>query len=318
MNIIYLGSGELGIHSLNALYNSDHNLQLLVTQPPHPAGRGKKRRQTPVAQWAQKHSLDLIESENVNSAETLNRIAGLKPDLIVVIAFGQKLCRKLTEMPPKGSVNVHASLLPAYRGAAPVNWAIINGEQKTGISIITLAEKMDAGKILSQAETPIKPEECAGELHDRLAEMASPLLLNTIRDISEQRAVYTPQDDSQATLAPKLKKKDGYLDFSEPAEVLERKIRGLWPWPEASANYVSFKNGKSTRVIIAEADVVPTGQPASQAGELDRNLNTVCGRDALRIKKIKPAGGKLMDFRAFANGRHSCPGDYFREIKTLR
>lgn len=315
MRIVYLGSGELGIRCLNALARSAHNLRFIVTQPARQAGRGRKPRPTPVARWADEHSIPFVEMDDVNTSENIDSIAAVEPDLIVVIAFGQKIGNELTKLSPKGAINVHASLLPKYRGAAPINWAIINGETETGVSIITLAEKMDAGQILSQAQTDIRPDETAGQLHDRLAELAAPLLSNTVDQIADGTAVYTEQDHSKATLAPKLKKTDGFLDFAEPAEVLARKIRGLWPWPGASADYVSKKTGKSIRVNIAMAQPVATSNPAKlPAGAFDEDLNVVCGENALKITKIKPAGSPLMDFKAFVNGRQTQPGDCLVKI----
>jgi methionyl-tRNA formyltransferase len=253
-----------------------------------------------------------IETEDVNTASTIERIAALQSDLIVVIAFGQKIGNELIKLPTKGAINVHASLLPKYRGAAPINWAIINGETETGISIITLAEKMDAGDILGQFATEIKPDETAGQLHDRLARMAATLLLETIDKIADNSAVYTEQDHSRATLAPKLKKSDGFLNFNDSAESLAGKILGLWPWPGASATYTSKKTAKSLRVTIAMARVVRTSNPAHlQPGTLDENLNVICGEDALKIVKIKPDGSGLMDFKDFINGRQTRPGDMF-------
>ncbi|MHC4431849.1 MAG: methionyl-tRNA formyltransferase [Planctomycetota bacterium] len=315
MNIVYLGSGRFGIECLNALSPSDHDLKLIVTQPAQQAGRGRKSRPTPVACWADEHSIPFVATNNVNTSEKVEQIAGCEPDLIVVIAFGQKISGELTDLPPKGAINVHASLLPKYRGAAPINWAIINGETSTGISIITLAERMDAGQILSQAKIDIGGDETAGQLHDRLAELAAPLLSKTIDQIAAGTAVYDEQDDSQATLAPKLKKTDGFLDFAEPAKTIARKIRGFWPWPGASANYISEKTGKSVRVNIAMAEPVETSNPPGLvAGTLDEKLNINCGENALKITRIKPAGSPLMDFKDFANGRQTRPGDLFTKI----
>jgi methionyl-tRNA formyltransferase len=314
MKIVYLGSGEFGLEFLDALSTSEHDLRFIVTQPPNPAGRGRKSHPTPVACWAKAHSTPFIEVDNVNASEVVEKIAGYEPDLIVVIAFGQKIGNELINLPPKGSINVHASLLPKYRGAAPINWAIINGETKTGISIITLAEKMDAGKILAQSQTDIAANETAGQLHDRLAKIAAPLLLKTIDQIADGTAVYIEQDHANATLAPKLKKSDGFLDFAEPAEILARKIRGFWPWPGASADYISKKTGKSVRVTMALAKAMSVSQPMLPAGTLDENLNVVCSSGVLEIKKIKPAGSALMDFKDFANGRHTEPGDLFLKI----
>ena len=320
MKIVYLGSGEFGIQCLNVLAKSKHGLQFIVTQPPHPAGRGRKTRSTPVAVWANANSVPFIETEDVNTPDNIEKIADYQPDLIVSVAFGQKISNELIHLPPKGgfppggitAINVHASLLPKYRGASPINWAIINGEIETGISIITLVEKMDAGQILAQEKTEILPDETAGQLHDRLAQIAAPLLIKTIDRIADGTVSYTEQDHSQATLAPKLKKSDGFLDFKELAEVLVRKIRGFWPWPGASAIYSSKNAQKSLRVIIAKAQVVETSKPVGlPAGTLDENLNVICGRDALKIAEIKPDGSRLMDFADFVNGQHTQPGDIF-------
>ena len=175
MNIAYLGSGEFGLPCLGALRESRHGLTLVVTQPPQPWGRGRQRRATRVAQWAEAHAEPFVETDNVNAPEVVERVAAGRPDIIVVIAFGQKVGAELLQLPPKGAINVHASLLPRLRGAAPINWALIRGESETGLSIITLAERMDAGDIVAQCSTPIDEHETAGELHDRLAQMAAPL-----------------------------------------------------------------------------------------------------------------------------------------------
>jgi methionyl-tRNA formyltransferase len=312
MRIAYLGSGGFGLQCLNALVQSSHILDFIVTQPPRQAGRGRKPTPTPVADWAKTSSVPFIETEDANTPQMLQKIAGYKPDLIVVVAFGQKIGNELIKLPPEGAINVHASLLPKYRGAAPINWAIISGETETGICIITVAEKMDAGDILGQVATEIKPDETAEQLHDRLAKLAAPLLLETIDKIAEGSVIYTTQDHSKATLAPKLKKSDGTLDFAESAELLQRKIRGLWPWPGASAMYISKKTAKSLRATFAMAQVVKTSNPAHlPPGTLDENLNVICGEDALKIIKIKPDGSGLMDFKDFINGRQTRPGDMF-------
>ncbi len=325
MRIVYLGSGEFGIECLNALAKSSHSLAFIVTQPPQLAGRGRKARPTPVARWADANSIPYMESDSVNAPSDTEIIAENQPDLIVVVAFGQKIGGELINLPPKGAINVHASLLPKYRGAAPINWAIVNGERQTGISIIALVEKMDAGDILAQQECEIGPDETAGQLHDRLAQVAAPLLLKTIDKIEEGSVVYTGQDHLKVTLAPKLKKSDAFLDFGEPAESLRRKILGFWPWPGASAVYVSQKSkpprllaqqARGQQVMIAEAKVVQSPNKAGLAvGVLDENLDIICGRDALRVTRIKPAGGSLMDFRDFVNGRGTQPGDMFVKIE---
>jgi len=315
MKTVYLGSGEFGVECLNALAGSSHSLEFIVTQPAHPAGRGRKPKPTPVACWANTHSIPFTETQDVNAPAIIDKIAEFGAELIIVIAFGQKVGNELINLPPKGAINVHASLLPKYRGAAPINWTIINGESQTGISIITLAEKMDAGKILAQAKTNIGADETAGQLHDRLAQLAAPLLLKTLKQIADGTAIYTEQDHSKATFAPKLKKSDGFLDFADSAKSLRRKILGFWPWPGASAIYISKKTSKSQRVTIAMAEVIETSNPTGlSAGTLDENLSVICGEDALKIIKIKPANRSLMDFTAFVNGWQTRPGDLFMKI----
>jgi methionyl-tRNA formyltransferase len=315
MRIVYFGNGEFGLNCLDAVRASRHHIALIVTQPPNPAGRGRKTSPTPIAQWAESHSIPVLETDNVNDSIAFGKISAYNPDLILVIAFGQKVGKELVNLPPKGSINVHASLLPKYRGAAPINWTIVNGETKTGVSIITLADKMDAGKILAQTQMDIAPDETAGSLHDKLAELAAPLLLETIDKIDANTAVYVEQDDALATIAPKLTKSDGNIDFSESALVLERKIRGLWPWPGTSANYICRDTGKSVRVTFAMAQVIKISHPASLVpGTVDENLNIICGENALKIIKIKPSGSSLMDFKSFINGHHIKPGDSFVKI----
>jgi methionyl-tRNA formyltransferase len=288
----------------------------MVTQPPLRAGRGRKARPTPVASWAKEHDAACIETENVNTPAAVEKITGYEPDVIVVIAFGQKVGNELINAPPKGAINVHASLLPKYRGAAPINWAIVKGEARTGISIISLAERMDAGDILAQAEIDIAPNETAGQLHDRLAQIAAPLLIETLDQIEAGAAAYVQQDHSKATLAPKIKKSDGFIDFDEPAETLKRKILGFWPWPGASAIYLSKATRKSQRVTIAMAHVVEASDAdGSTPGTLDAKLNVTCAKDALKITKIKPAGAAVMSFKAFVNGRQTRPGDTFSKIQ---
>jgi methionyl-tRNA formyltransferase len=316
MNIVYLGSGEFGVPCLDALKASGHNLALVVTQPPNPSGRGRKLCSTPVGSWAQSHDLPCLPAENVNNPDISERLASAKPDVMVVIAFGQKIGKPLVQLPPKGAINVHASLLPKYRGAAPINWAIVRGETETGVSIITLADKIDAGDVLAQSGTPIGANETAGELHDRLAKLAAPLLIDTLARIEAGTAVYTKQDDTQVTFAPKLRKSDGFVDFAEPAETLALKIRGFWPWPAASAVHVSQRTGQAIRLVIAGAECVRTpGDNQQTPGLFDDSLNVVCGRDRLKITRIKPAGSELMEFRAFVNGWHVRPGDRLMKVE---
>lgn len=315
MRIVFLGSGGFGLNCLSEIMFSQHSLELIVTQPAQHAGRGKKTTPTEVAYWAMEHNIDFVEAGNVNDAETIQKIKSHRPDLIVVIAFGQKISPDVINIAKYKAINVHSSALPKYRGAAPINWAIINGETETGVSIISLAQKMDSGQVLSMIKTKIEENELAGQLHDRLAVLAGPLLIKTIDQIANGTAVYQEQEHDKATLARKLKKSDGYLDFSYDAETLHNMIRGLWPWPGASTDYICRKSGKCTRVTIAQAEVVKSETSKYGQGMLDENLNVVCGKDCLKILKIKPAGKSTMDFKAFANGRATEAGDLFLKIE---
>ncbi len=318
MNIVYLGSGRFGLPCLDAMARSRHRICLVVTQPVHLAGRGRKPTPTPVDKWAAENSIPVIEAPDVNDPQIVSRIAECKPDLIVVIAFGQKISGKVIALAPKGAINVHASLLPKYRGAAPINWAIANGETETGITIITIAERMDAGDIVADTKVPVNPEETAGDLGERLAKLAAPLLVTTVDRIAAGTAVYKKQDESQVTRAPKLQKSDGFLDFAEPAELLHRKILGFWPWPGAAALYESKKSGRAERVIFAKSEILRMANPENlPPGTIDENLNVLCGQNRLQIVQLKPENSRLMSFADFVNGRHVSPGDRFVKIDVV-
>jgi methionyl-tRNA formyltransferase len=320
MKITFFGSAQFGIASLQAIKDSAHTLTAVFTQPAQPAGRGRKLTPTPVADWAKQNSIACIETENINAPEMAEKVSACGGDLLVVIAFGQKIANHVIKLHPKGAINVHASLLPKYRGAAPINRAIMNGETETGITIITLADRMDAGKILIHAKTSITPDDCAQTLHDKLASISPPLLIETIDKIDSGKAIYTPQDDTAATFAPKLTKADGYIDWTASATSIVNQIRGLWPQPGAQADFVSAKTKKCCRVTFAAASAVQcTAENKTQFGILDQNLNIISADGAVTIHKLIPAGKTLMNFKDFVNGRKVEPGDMFLPIdKTGR
>jgi methionyl-tRNA formyltransferase len=316
MKIVFLGSGHIGLTSLVALADSKrHELVGIFTQPSRKAGRSRKLTPTPVAEWAEANKIDCVEAEDINSAEMLERIASCGADLMVVIAFGQFISQKAINIQPKRAINVHGSLLPKYRGAGPVNWAVINGDKKSGVSIITVESKMDTGDVLGMAEIDIAPDDTAGSLHDTLAVLAPDVLLKAIDQIEDGTAVYEKQDESKATSAPKLKKSDGYIDFSSPAEVICNKIRGFWSWPGAQTDFVCGKTKKCVRVTFALAEVVRSDESSGRFGILDDELNIICGKDKLKILRLKPSGSELMDFKDFVNGRALKPGDLFLSIE---
>jgi methionyl-tRNA formyltransferase len=316
MRIVYFGSGDFGLDCLNALRDSKHVLEFILTQPARAAGRGRRTTPTAVACWAQQYGISCVETADASDPAIIERVRSANPDLILVIAFGQKICDELLELAPKGMINVHSSLLPKYRGAAPINWAVINGDEETGVTIATVTKQWDAGAVLAQTKTKIEPDETADVLGSRLAALAAPVLIETLYKIENGSAAYCEQDHSKATLAPKLKKSDGYIDFDAPAESIRNAIRGLWPWPGASANFVSQATGKMCRVtfemaVAADSTVSKGGAP----GSLDDNLNVVCADGLLKVTRIKPAGKKSMTFKAFVNGHRVAANDRFVKIE---
>lgn len=319
MKIVYFGSSSFGIPSLEALRLSRHELAHVFTQPARPTGRGKKVRPTDVEFWARDHNFPFTEAQNVNAPDMLEKIRTLDADLLVVIAFGQYISQKLITLLPNGAINVHGSLLPEYRGAAPIHHAILDGKTETGITIITLAREMDAGFMLAKAATPIEPEDNAGTVHDRLANLAAPVLLETIEKIEQGTAEYTPQDDSKATFASKLTKEMGRIDFHQPVEVIFNKIRGLWPWPGAQAEFQKQNGSTKEKVLLAESRILDTvKQSHLEPGTLDADLNIVCRPGLLRLQRLRPAGKAMMNFRDFVNGRHIEPGDRFLSVRQSK
>lgn len=313
LKIIYFGSAQFGIPCLEAIHHSRHELAGVFTQPARPAGRHRsKPHHTDVDVWCSQNNVSCVEAENINTQETVQRVATLGADLLVVIAFGQKISQEVVALQKHGAVNVHASLLPKYRGAAPIHWAIMNGETETGVSIITLADKMDAGLILAQDKVDILPDETVKCVHDKLSELSVPVLMGTIEQIADGSVTYRQQDASLVSKAPKLHKNIGYIDWSKPAVQIANQVRALWPWPAAETVYVCSKTGKNWRVGIARARTVERARkPGDITGTLDENLHVICGENALQILELKPAGSRLMDFESYVNGHQCSAGDLF-------
>jgi len=322
MRIVFCGGGDFGLNSLRWLAGSEHDVVLVVTQPPRPAGRGRKVVRTAISELAETLGLACLETADINTPEHTARIRHLEPDIIVVIALGQKIGPELLRVPHCRTINLHSSLLPKYRGAAPINWAIINGETETGLTVIELNEQWDAGEMLGQARTPIGAEETAGELHDRLAAMGPDLLAEVLENIARGTITPLPQNHALASRAPKLKKADGAIDWSREAAVLRNQIHGMWPWPGAQC--LLLQGGKNTpeTILLARARTPDTPDeesvkvrvmpgPAPRPGELLDDLTIQCGRSRLQLLEVKPAGGRLMSFADFVNGRRLKPRDRF-------
>lgn len=302
MNIIFSGSGEFGLPSLQALLAAGHTIVQLFTQPDRPAGRGKKLTPTPIGAYAEAHKLPVIKTANIN-------LEPLRPaDVMVVIAFGQKIGPHVVNHPRLGSVNLHASRLPKYRGAAPINWAILNGETTTGNSIIRLAEKMDAGAILARSQITIDPLEIAGEVHDRLAADGAPLLLEVLQDLSTGAAIEQPQDDSQATLAPKLNRQATIIDFSHPAAQICNQIRGLFPWPGCRVKLLDPDGKEQARVTLMRAIPQVASPTNASPGTIVGPDTIAVGNGSIQLLDLQPQGKRPMSLADFRNGHPWRPG----------
>lgn len=312
MRIIFIGSGAFAIPTLQWLARSEHELPLAITQPARGAGRGRKTARTPVAAIAEELGLDVLEAEDVNTPDVSARLRSLEAHVGLVIAFGQKLGQGLIDSLPGGFINLHASLLPRYRGAAPINWAIIRGEERSGCTVFRITERMDAGPILATRWTLIKPEETAGELHDRLAGVgvdAVQAALAMYADASDPQG--TPQDDTEATTAPKLTKTDGLVRFDQSARAVANHICGMTPWPGARAKFES-RDGRWENVHLLRARPSEDPSPATIApGAIDARCYVAAGDGFVEILEVKPSSGRVMSWRDYVNGRHVAEGDSF-------
>lgn len=297
--IIFAGSGAFGLPTLQALVAAKHEIIQVITQPDRPAGRGRKLTPTPIGQFAIENNLPLIRTENINQ---LSLPAG---DVMVVVAFGQKIAPHQVNHSRLGSINLHASLLPKYRGAAPINWAILSGETETGNSVIRLAEKMDAGAILGQSHLAIDPIETAGELHDRLAIDGGPLIMRVLEELASGKALEETQNEAQATLAPKLTRQNTIINFNQPAEKIARQIHGLYPWPGCRVKI--FQNeSEIARLTLVRAKAV-TDPPSVSPGIINPTGAIGCNESLLQVIEVQPEGKTPMSLAAYQNG-HRWPG----------
>jgi methionyl-tRNA formyltransferase len=313
MRIVFFGSGQFAVPSLRWLINSPHEVALVVTQPDRPAGRGKQLLPTPVAERAIEDGVPLERCQDVNQPEFIERARQLRPDIGIVIAFGQKILAPLREAFPSQCVNLHASLLPKFRGAGPIQASILAGENKTGVSVFRLVDRMDAGPVLVRRETMIGPYETAGELHDRLCRVGCDAIDATLQlHATEPLPPGEPQDETQASKAPKLKKSDGFLRFDEPAEQIALRCRAMWPWPGARCRYVSAE-GRAEEIAISAVTAIP--QSAALApGTVTDVLTVATGAGTLELHTVQPAGKRAMGWQEFVNGRHVRAGDRMESI----
>lgn len=300
MRIVFFGSPPTALPSLNALLSAGHEIKLIITQPDKPAGRGKKLTPPAVKVFARDHGLPYLQPERIRKDEkVLETIKEASPDINIVVAYGQIIPAPIIYLPPLKSLNIHFSLLPRYRGAAPVQWAILNGERFTGITIFQLTEKMDEGPILSQEVVPILPRENAHELETRMSHIGAQLLIKTLEKINILEL--KEQDHSLATYAPKLTKEQGRINWQETAEAVDRKVRAFYGWPGA----FTFINGQ--RLEIISGQITQGLMPAARPGEvvqLDKSgIYVCCGQKTFYlIEQVKPEGRKEMSAHSFSLG----------------
>lgn len=309
MRVIFMGTPDFAVASLQALI-AHHQVLAVVTQPDKRKGRGKAIIYSPVKEEALKAGIPVLQPEKVRDEDFIRQLEELEPEVIVVAAFGQILPEKILDMPPFGCLNIHASLLPAYRGAAPIQWAVINGEKETGLTIMYMEKGLDTGDMIEKEVVPVDPKETGESLHDKLAEKSGPLILRVLDEISAGRAKRTRQDDSASSYAPMLSKKTGHIDWSKDAASIERLVRGLNSWPSA---YTFFK-GKTLK--IWDCDVEEANDPErvreGTVTEVARNSFTVgTGRGLLVVKEVQLQGKRRMPVRDFLLGHNLEPGYIF-------
>jgi len=314
MRIAFAGSGPFGLPSLGALLEGGQDVVLVVTQPDRPAGRGRLLQVGPVARFARHRNLPLLQPEDVNVSDVVQQIRDLVPDLLVVIAFGQKVGNDLLALPRHGAINLHASLLPKFRGAAPINWALIMGEIETGLSVIRMTDRIDAGDILGQRATGIEPNETASELAERLSGLGARLVTEVVREIPLEEVESRRQNESQATLAPRLKKSDGAIDWGRSAREIHNRVRGVTPWPGASSVLAAKGGRKAVRLVISRTALTERPARGESGTVLDagpEGIDVATARGVVRILEVTPAGKRTMSAADFVNGYRVGPGAAF-------
>lgn len=305
MRIIFMGTPEFAVPSLKALTESQDEVVAVVCQPDKPVGRKKELTKPPVKIFAESLNIPVLQPEKIrNNEEFLESLKKLEPDLICVAAYGKILPKSILDLPEQGCINVHSSLLPKYRGAAPINWAVINGEAITGVSTMLMDEGMDTGDILLTEEITIKPDDTSQTLTESLSELGSSLLIKTIEQLKTEGLKPVKQDDGKATTAPILKKDYGLIDWSKTAEQIRNQIRGLLPWPVAYTHL----NGKMLKIYEAEISG-ESGSPGSVIRADKNGLIVGCGDKCLNLIKVQLEGNKKMDTRSFVTGRKVREGD---------
>ena len=300
MKILFMGTPEFAVPSLNALLGAGHTVCGVFTQPDKPKNRGMKLLPSPVKVCALSHEIPVFQPAKMRDGEALGYLRELDPELIVVAAYGKILPSEILDYPVKGCINVHSSLLPKYRGAAPINWAILNGEAVTGVTIMHMAPALDAGDIIAQVSTPIGADETAPTLTARLAELGAELLVSAVEAIGAGTAARTPQDEAGSTYAPMLSRELSPMDWNKPARTLHDQVRGLLPWPAAVAEFGGIRcKVFSTDIPLQTTDAAPG--TILEAGK--RGIDIACGGGTvLHIDELQADGGKRMKAADYLRG----------------
>ena len=305
MRIIYMGTPDFAVNALEKIVEAGHEVVACYTQPDKPKGRGKALQPTPVKVRAMAHDIPVYQPVKLRDQENVDVISEYAPDAIVVAAYGQILPESILNIPRYGCINIHASLLPKYRGAAPIERAIIYGEKETGVTTMYMAKGLDTGDMIEQSIVPIENDDTGESLTDKLAACGAELIISTLKKLENGTAVRTPQDDSKSCYAAMLSKDMGHIDFLQPAEQIERLVRGLQPWPCAFTSI----NGKNVKIYGAKVVDAPCGiAPGQIVNVTKKSFAIACGTNALQITRLQPEGKKIMDTAAFLAGNKLSEG----------
>ncbi|MBE5944483.1 MAG: methionyl-tRNA formyltransferase [Lachnospiraceae bacterium] len=297
MKVIYMGTPDFAVYGLKAIVEAGHEVVAVITQPDKAKGRSKALVPTPVKKQAIEYNIPVYQPEKIKEESVVKMIEDYAPEVIVVAAYGQILPESILNIPPYGCINIHASLLPKYRGAAPIEWSIIDGEEKTGVTTMYMEKGLDTGDMIEKVEIAITSGDTGATLHDKLAVAGGQLIVTTLDSLKNNTATRTKQDDSLSCYASMLNKDMGNIDFTKDAASIERLMRGLNPWPCA---YTRLE-GKTIKLF--KADVVEKqGNPGEIIEVTKKTFTVACGKDALCIKELQPEGKKPMDTVAFLNG----------------
>ena len=308
MRVIFMGTPDFAVGTLEEIIKAGHEVVLVVSQPDKAVGRSKALRYTPVKACAFEHGIEVYQPQKVRDSECIERLRTYHPDIIIVEAFGQIIPRAILDMPRYGCVNVHASLLPKYRGAAPIQWAVIDGEKETGVTTMMMDVGLDTGDILETKVIPLDPKETSGSLFEKLSEAGGPLILSTLEKLEKGTITRTPQGESGTSYAKMLTKTLGDINWTMSATAIERLIRGLNPWPSA----YTFYNGKTLKIWDADVleEAVPTDAVPGQVLQADKHGFTVAaGEGILKINELQLEGKKRMAADALLRGFTITPGE---------